>query len=183
MRYGRGYLQKLVQIEFDLPPATPAQLKRMLVGIRQQSTSPPGSSTAQANNVLMSGLKRVVRWAVRRATTSRWLVTIVGAVTVTFIAGLHCELSFPAQGGKSSSSSGVVLLISSISTLVTFLAIGSSIVALWQRVKRRRARALRDRIDVTIREQSAGTTVEEVVENISSADQKDGAVSVREEIF
>jgi hypothetical protein len=38
--YGRAYLQKLVQVQFDLPPATPDQLLKMLQIGRATGTSP-----------------------------------------------------------------------------------------------------------------------------------------------
>ena len=41
--YGRAYLQKLVQVQFDLPPATPDQLLTMLRIGRATGTGPAGA--------------------------------------------------------------------------------------------------------------------------------------------
>jgi KAP family P-loop domain len=66
-QYGRAYLQKLVQIEFDLPAPSPTQLQEMLVANRRRedSKSRPitGSSGSNADNSASSlrdaGLGRV----------------------------------------------------------------------------------------------------------------------------
>jgi len=48
-QYGRAYLQKIVTIQFDLPPATPDQLKNMLRA--DQADTPDVDRTMQAANI------------------------------------------------------------------------------------------------------------------------------------
>ena len=52
--YGRAYLQKLVQVQFDLPPATPDQLMMMLqisqaVGTSTSDTSDGGRPASEVS--------------------------------------------------------------------------------------------------------------------------------------
>src|SRR6266567_3506872 len=169
IQYGREYLQKLVQIQFDLPPVSHEQLERMLKGKPDdaQDTSPPVRSALSTRNRTEKD---------RRAPISRWAIGIYVVLLLLSVASVL--FSSPPPGETTASYIGAGLLGVGFTAVVTAIVGWVIIRAISAARARMRARARRDEIDRTILEQSAGTTVDEAVENISPAGTKAGEVSI-----
>jgi hypothetical protein len=169
MQYGREYLQKLVQIQFDLPPVSREQLEKMLVRKPDdvQDASPAAQPALSTRNKSGNGRRsRGFRWAIGSFVT----LLLLGVASVVF--------STPPQGQTRASYIGYGLLgIGSIAAGIAIVG-GAIVGGISAARARKRARARREEIDRTIREQSAGTTVDKAVENISSAGTKAGEVSI-----
>jgi hypothetical protein len=166
MQYGREYLQKLVQIQFDLPPVSREQLEKMLVRKPddKQDTSPVAQPTLSTRNKSENSSSRP-RW-------SRWAIWSFVALLLLAVASV--VLTAPPQGETRASSIGYGLL--GVGVIAAGIAItGGAIVSA---ISRKRARARRKEIDRTIREQSAETTMDKAVENISPGRAKVGDVSI-----
>jgi KAP family P-loop domain len=169
IQYGREYLQKLVQIQFDLPPVSREQLKRMLIG--DPNVARHISPAAQpARNIENQPRIRSLRgmW--------RWAISIYVVLILLSIASV--VLTLPPKGQTRPAYIGYGLLG------VAVIALGVGVVG-WAVLRaiaaaraRRRARAQREQIDRSIQEQPAGATVDKAVENISPAGTKVGQVSI-----
>jgi hypothetical protein len=180
MRYGRGYLQKLVQIQFDLPPATPGQLRTMLSGARiPDASKPPYIASREAGDGILPALQSSVNWRTARRNAYAISIGIGSLVISAYVAYIATKLT--AKGSHATSAwYGSVGLVA-FATLG--LAAVSALTAILQSLRRRQRRALRRMIDVTIGEQSAGTTVEQAIESFSSATPKVSPVSVEKRYF
>jgi len=169
MQYGREYLQKLVQLQFDLPPASREQLQKMLLGgpDEVQGVSPAAQPALSTRNRTGNG---------RRSPIRRWVIGIYVVLILFCVAAVLFSTPLPGETRASYIGSGLLG--------VAFIAVVIAIVG-WAAIRaisatraRKRARARRDEIDKTILEQSAGKTVDEAVENISPAGTKAGEVSI-----
>jgi hypothetical protein len=165
MQYGREYLQKLVQIQFDLPPVSSEQLQEMLTR--------PHDSQDTSSVVQLSRSTEAKSGNRRGDKISRWAIGVF--VALLLIAVVSVIFAPPAPGETRASSIGYGLLG------VGFIAVVVAIVG-WGTISaaraRKRARARREDIDRTIREQPAGTPVAKAVENISTSGTKTGEVSI-----
>jgi hypothetical protein len=178
-QYGRAYLQKIVTIQFDLPPARPAQLRNML-----QADLRAGGSADQHN---MSGKRdwRRILTAIlpgsanadQDNTPSRrdWVTitasSLPGLAAVIALIFIWSQLNADARLHKPVST-GVfvwtllIVMAALIQTTATFL---------W----RRRRRATRRRIDQAIQNQPVGATAEEAAQNVVQTVSGSSADSAR----
>lgn len=156
MQYGRSYLQKLVQMQLDLPRATPDQLKGMLVAALRESKAPSP--------------------AIPSAKDRSWLYILAFAISLASAA-----IGF-SSGKVKSYNLVLVLAISAIVFGVTGLVLYAVTISADLRA-RSRARKAREEIDTKIREQAAGMTVNEAVKKVSSDEQRVGPVSVQKRVF
>ena len=243
--YGRAYLQKLVDIQFDLPPATPSQLKKMLQIADKDSsdkdTAPAASAAADESSATVSnGTKtaetekiqpQIVHPAPRL--TSSQIDEIMrlssgkdtkGAVSAAAQRsrppGTENESQFALKSTSildvkstpilddSSNFSSIVALaillfsfasfiykdfghtknvatrIGYISLLVLLGVILLGIVSVSiERVQRWRAQSRRGKLDIKLRSQPAGTTVDQAVKNISVPSSKFNETEIRRRFF
>lgn len=164
-QYGRSYLQKIVTIQFDLPPATPEQLKDML----QADLRAIGSADEYYESAEKQRLARLRVAAVSLILilAGTFMALIAGAATLEG-ARFHRPVNNTSWGlwGLTVATLGLGLVL-----YVTLLVIG---------IRRRRRRiATRRRIDQAIHSQSAGTTAEEAAENVVQTASGSSADSVR----
>jgi hypothetical protein len=191
MRYGRGYLQKIVQIQFDLPPATPEQLKRMLAGRPEATQSRSRQVTPGASKTGAMAARPTSKADAKRTQRRRAVSTTIAGVVTTIAAGIAVPsvttfLSSLLTKKGTNGASGASSWVATIATLAGVLGAAIAALALYSSIRqanrRRRARESRDKIDSeidsTIRRQPARATVGEALEGISSSVTKDNVVSV-----
>lgn len=141
-QYGRSYLQKIVTIQFDLPPATPGQLKNML----QANLRVLGG--ANQNDALLNTSK-----------IRQWIAPLVYYIVVGGILIGILISNVVGSGGN---------LTKGLSALVATAAGGIAgvvIPIIVERLRRTRTRTAREQADQAIQDQSIGTTVDEAAEN------------------
>lgn len=169
-QYGREYLQKLIQIQFDLPPVSREQLEKMLLGKPDDvgGTPPAARPSVGKKNISGNGSRSspIPRWAIGAYVA----LLLFSVVSVLFTS--------PPRGQTRAAYIGYGLLGVGTIAVVTAIAGWGAISAISAARARRRARARREEIDRTIQEQSAGTPVDRAVENISPARTKAGDVSI-----
>jgi hypothetical protein len=168
-QYGREYLQKLVQIQFELPPVSREQLEKMLVG----RPGDPGDASPDAQP--SAGTKKRAG-STLRGPIPRWVIGIY--IALVLLAVVSVVFTPPQPGETRAANIGYGLLGVGVTAVVTAIVGWGVISAISAARARKRARARREEIDRTIQEQSVGTTVDKAVENISSAKTKAGEVSI-----
>jgi KAP family P-loop domain len=168
-QYGRTYLQKIVTIQFDLPPATPTQLKDML----QADLRASGSADQYDRPDRKQGWARV---AVAVLST---IMVLTGPIIALNgqqerLAATQAALSEHRPVPANNNSLVIWGFILTILGLIPFITM--IIIAYRRRV---RTRATRRRIDQAIQSQSVGTTAEEAAENVVQTASGSSADSVR----
>ena len=143
-RYGRAYLQKIVTLQFDLPPATPQQLRNML---QTELRPPPAPNSSPPDTKPSRG---------RRAPSADSATRI----TVAAVGGAVAAALGAAQSNETRYS-----LTALVGVLVSLVVLGIVPIVIF-RLIRRRARRNRERIDQAIQRESEGTTADEAAESV-----------------
>jgi hypothetical protein len=162
-QYGRAYLQKIVTIQFDLPPATPAQLKDML-----QADLRASGSADQYDKPYRKGV-----WAAA-ATATLSLALVFAGIILVYESRVKALEAVKAHRPVTSQSWTIWGSAIAIAAVVPYMA---TVILIYRRRKRRRA--TRRRIDQAIQSQSVGTTAEEAAENVAQTASGSSADSVR----
>jgi hypothetical protein len=144
--YGRFYLQKMVQIQFDLPAARVDAMREVL---REDSAT--GDDAARPKLLSTprrpSGIKRLGSYA-------RSVVAVVGTVVSLVAASVGIVLAFSRSENSSavsSSSSTIATVFGLVTVIVTFVAV---LVTAIRWIRSYRSREARRRIDQKIREKA-----------------------------
>jgi hypothetical protein len=169
-QYGRSYLEKIVQLQLDLPSSTPEQLKRML---QEDQQRPRGKKLS-----LIARLKQRLSGLGSPAYIS--ILSTTSAVIALFYVLLH------SSAGTNSSAGNHDIVLLTYTAAATALVGGALTVVplIWDARRRRRARETRSGIDGRIRDlQAEGKTIEETARQISGEDSAVSAATVRRRYF
>jgi hypothetical protein len=146
--YGQRYLQKIVQIQFDLPPIRPEVMRLLLeetaLGSQTVPATDPQTSTSQLRE---SGGQLVATLSKGAVTVSRYPWLLAGCLLIVAFA-LWVVSSFVDEASVAGQALlGLALIISLLLVvLVVYLAIRS----MYRLVKRLRSRSSRARVDQQI---------------------------------
>ena len=170
--YGRSYMEKLVQLQFDLPPPPEKQLKKL----RKLLSSDSGESIMQPSG--FAAFRRSLKAGFRRSLEIGGYVLIVATgVAVTTVA--YYSLTHLLTHARLLGINVRVILVI-IGAGLAVLAGISPIVGIHRRDQRRRARS---EIDRRLTGECSGMTISRAVEAISKSDPSLKKESVRRRYF
>jgi hypothetical protein len=153
--YGRAYLQKMVQLQFDLPPENLTSVRRILTTGINTSAKPQNENASHGSKESRhSGEARSRRTdsVTRLRSLSRWItgVAITAAVIVTIAIAVA---TFTSHQGSSSTTNNSSLAWTVVGTLAAVAAAVAAVIPLLLNRRQRRTK----RIDEEIKSLSTET--------------------------